>query len=52
MGAWSFTVACGECGDVTDATGSVVLEEDAGNAWRLEVEFIYQSAEEGGQNGE
>jgi len=43
---WRVTVSCTEAGDLT--LGPVTIEEDEGNAWDLQVEYIYEIEGNGG----
>jgi hypothetical protein len=46
---WRITVSCTEAGDLT--LGPRVIEEDNGNAWDLQIEYVYEVEGNGGGNG-
>ena len=47
---WRVSVTCTDAGDTMGPFGTTVIEEDGGNAWSLQVEYVYWIDE--GDNGD
>jgi hypothetical protein len=50
---WRVSVTCTDAGDTMGPLGQTVIDEDAGNAWSLQVEYVYwiDEGENGGNGG-
>ncbi|MCK4970901.1 MAG: hypothetical protein KAS77_10245, partial [Thermoplasmata archaeon] len=48
---WDVSVTCTDAGDTTLGPSPIVIEEDTGNGWSLQVEYYY-TTDDGGNGGE